>query len=90
MEVLQAALSSIVTRVASRSDTPDAAVVASKSRDVCTMHVAHHGYLAVGVLLAVSAIALAVPGNSRRLSTATTILLVAAFLHLLRTMLYGG
>lgn len=54
------------------------------------MHVAHHGYSAAVVLIAVSTIALAVPSEDwSRDSIGVTLLLLTAFLYLLWTMLSG-
>ena len=53
------------------------------------MHVEHHGYSAVLVLLATSGLALTVPDGSRHLSILITLTLLAAFLFVFWTLLYG-
>ena len=52
------------------------------------MNPEHHGYIAVLVLLAISALALTVPEDSRHISAAMTLLVVAAFLLVVWTLLY--
>ena len=52
------------------------------------MNLEHHGYTAVIVLLAISALAHTVPDDNRHISAWMTLLLVAAFLLVLWTLLY--